>query len=903
MRTRMTFITIVLLTAVAVLLVTGSVTGQVTYSGSELAQITVTLTAVADATLKSSAPGSNFGGDELLGISFTDSGEEVSLLRFDLSAIPAEATIASAVLGLYLQETTGLNLVTIGVYYVTDAWSEYGVKWNQAPSWETMGLGWEVDNVSGRYYELGIASWARAWHSGSNNGLALRGPHSSEQQASWGRWFVSRHPGANPPRLVVTYSLPTSTPTSTPTWTPTATHTPTRTPTPTRTTTPTPTWTPTSTNTPTHTPTRTPTPTDTPTCTPTPTGTSIPTRTSTPTWTPTGTVPPTHTPTRTPTPTGTYAPTPTSTVTSTPTTTPTATRTATATSTPTPTATKTATATPTPTATPTSEARTWIVNTTADHDDGSCAHPLMETQDCTLREAMRRANVEEGPDTILFDIPTNDPGYDPDTRMWTIVAFTALPEITDDGTTIDGSGLQGEGGQVGAAGVPWSVCGCGDNWAKIKVKTLTDAVVIKAANTVWQYMATFASHSGSSIRITGAQASGNIIRCSHFLRDGPFDINTAGVRITSDAHSNFVQCNLIQEHGIGVAIAMGAHDNGVYSNSILGNNYGVEICCGAHHNWVGHPNDPDKGNSIGLSREHGVQIRTFAETANNIISNNRIGVKLGGVDQANEGAGVFLTEEVAGNTIGPNNAIAYNQAGGVIFDDANMPGPNVVTWNKIFDNEVTGIANQRLAPPVITYVGLTGVKGTTNPMCSSCTIELFTNFVHTAAQPAQGEIPLGKTTTKSDGTWEWAGTVPPGRWVTATLTKDGDTSGFSSPAQPIQAVTFGGKTCSAIQPTGPCLIGVQVKLLANKPEWEEISWTQSAAEGDFLLYDQSEALANEYLLVVSDPRYRVAQVEPGSGGQALPDGSIYFSNVEPGLYGDNTFYVEEVASSQLIVNT
>jgi len=855
----------------------------------------MTFYAVADATVRSAQPNTNFGNEHYLEVSYnTIEGpmEEVVLVRFDLSALPANAVIDSAVMELYLVYAAGENPKSLGIYRVTSAWSESTVTWNTFPTADPWGLTFSVDSVTYQYKSRAITGWASYWQNNptQNHGVFIRG---SGETTYFERTFESKDHMENRPRLVVNYHIPTPTPTITPTRTrtptftptntstPTSTNTPTRTPTrtPTHTSTFTPTFTPT--NTPTRTPTRTSTPTDTPTRTPTPTETSTPTPTRTPTQTPTGTVPPTHTPTHTPTPTATSTPT----------------------QTPTPSTTFTPTSTSTPTATPTGEARTWIVNTTADHDDSSCDHPRTETQDCTLREAMRRANVEEGPDTILFDIPTDDPGYDSDTRMWTIVALTALPEITDHGTTIDGSGISDEGGQVGAAGVPWSVCGCGDYLPKIKVKTLTDAVVIKAANTVWQYMAIFASHSGSSIYITGAQAGGNIIRCSYFLRDGPFDINTAGVRITSDAHSNFVQCNVIEEHGIGVAIAMGAHDNGVYSNSILGNNYGVEICCGAHHNWVGHPNDPDKRNSIGLSKEHGVQIRTFAETANNIISNNTIGVEFGGVDQANDGAGVFLTEEVAGNTIGPNNAIAYNQAGGVIFDAANMPGPNVVTWNKIFDNEVTGIANQRLAPPVITDVGLTGVKGATNPVCSSCNIELFTNFVHTAAQPAQGEIPLGKTTTKSNGTWEWAGTVPPGRWVTATLTKDGDTSGFSSPAQPIQAVTFGGKTCSAIQPTGPCLIGVQVKLLANKPEWEEISWTQSAAEGDFLLHDQSETLASEYLLVVSDPRYRVEQVEAGSGGEVLPDGSIYFSNVEPGFYGDNTFYVEEVASSQLIVNT
>lgn len=81
----------------------------------------------------------------------------------------------------------------------------------------------------------------------------------------------------------------------------------------------------------------------------------------------------------------------------------------------------------------------FIVNTTADHDDTSC--DVLDTttvpvEDCTLREAINAANVATTDDTIEFDIPNADTGYN--AQWWTITLLSGLPPLTDDGTTIDG---------------------------------------------------------------------------------------------------------------------------------------------------------------------------------------------------------------------------------------------------------------------------------------------------------------------------------------------------------------------------------------------------------------------------------------------------------------------------------
>lgn len=127
---------------------------------------------------------------------------------------------------------------------------------------------------------------------------------------------------------------------------------------------------------------------------------------------------------------------------------------------------------------------TFVVNTTVDlpdanPGDGYCdADPSPLVDLCTLRAAIQEANLNPGPDTILFNIPETDPGYNG--QWWTISVNPLLinPEdgsngltpLIDSGTFIDGFSqpeattdpefgpnvnLVGTGGTVGVDAVPF----------------------------------------------------------------------------------------------------------------------------------------------------------------------------------------------------------------------------------------------------------------------------------------------------------------------------------------------------------------------------------------------------------------------------------------------------------------
>jgi CSLREA domain-containing protein len=80
-----------------------------------------------------------------------------------------------------------------------------------------------------------------------------------------------------------------------------------------------------------------------------------------------------------------------------------------------------------------------VVNTTAQDDDGAC-QPLADG-DCTLREAIIAANAAPGTETIVFDIPTTDSGYDSVADRYTIMLTSVLPDLDSD-MSISGLGAK-----------------------------------------------------------------------------------------------------------------------------------------------------------------------------------------------------------------------------------------------------------------------------------------------------------------------------------------------------------------------------------------------------------------------------------------------------------------------------
>jgi hypothetical protein len=127
---------------------------------------------VWDAYISAASPDANFGNSVSLYSGLVGSGEEQSLLRFDLSAIPANAVVDSAVLGIYLY--TG-NVQVVRVHQVTAAWQETTVTWNNfGGSFVNATEGYLVSLGAG-FHAVDLTRLVRQWVNGSaaNHGVLL----------------------------------------------------------------------------------------------------------------------------------------------------------------------------------------------------------------------------------------------------------------------------------------------------------------------------------------------------------------------------------------------------------------------------------------------------------------------------------------------------------------------------------------------------------------------------------------------------------------------------------------------------------------------------------------------------------------------------------------------------------
>jgi CSLREA domain-containing protein len=366
-----------------------------------------------------------------------------------------------------------------------------------------------------------------------------------------------------------------------------------------------------------------------------------------------------------------------------------------------------------PTATPT-PGPALVVNVTDDTDDGTC-----DITHCSLREAARLAGVGE---SIAFDIPPTNPGYDPLVGAWTIRPLTTYP--LGEGVTLDGATQTANRGDTNPLGPEIELDGSlvtgPSGWG---FQLGTGDIVIRG-------LAMNRFREGA-IRFFGEEAA-NI----HFV-------------------GNYVGTD-----------PTGSED--------LGNGWGISIFWGAHENTIGGI-APDDRNLISGNDQGGIRLFGVGVDDNHIVG-NFIGTTADGSEAlTNTDAGILIVSGAQRNVIGPGNIIAFNDGDGVRVHGSDSLS-NTITVNAIHSNGSLGIdnlggGNLELAPPVIGALSTSGVSGTA---CAGCTVELFSD------EEDEGAIYEGTAIADSSGNWTWIGS-PSGPYVTATATDAaGNTSEFSA---------------------------------------------------------------------------------------------------------------------------
>ena len=341
------------------------------------------------------------------------------------------------------------------------------------------------------------------------------------------------------------------------------------------------------------------------------------------------------------------------------------------------------------------DSTTDLLDANGDCDDvgiGDLPGPDAET---SLREAICAANNHPGSDTIAFNIPTGDTGYQVSgiTGTWTISLTGSLPTLTDDGTIISGTTQAANQGNLNPNGPEIEISGANLSPAHC-------LVIESAGNVVHGLLINQCPLTGVLIQKAGSDyntVSGNYLGTD---ASGSADLgNKTGVGIGDGAQGNVVGGDSPGERNVisgnnqhGVYIYNGSDWNTVSGNYIgtdatgtqdLGNTEtGVAIAYGPQNNTVGGDTEGER-NIISGNDGGGISI-SGTDTTTNTVSGNFIGVVVSGTQAlGNGGIGVSISAGAQNNTIGGDTEGERNVISG------NWMGVNL-GGNDTMSNTVSG---------------------------------------------------------------------------------------------------------------------------------------------------------------------------------------------------------------------
>jgi hypothetical protein len=383
----------------------------------------------------------------------------------------------------------------------------------------------------------------------------------------------------------------------------------------------------------------------------------------------------------------------------------------------------------------------------------------------SLRAVLTWANSNPGKDTVIFKIPTTDPGYNSSTNSFTIQPLSALPQITDsviiDGTTQPGFSdrpvIELDGSNV-----------------------TVDGLYISAGNSTVRGL-TINRFGVDGIRLIGN--GGNIIEGNFIGTDvtGTQDLGNLFSGISVWTPNNIIGGKTVKARNI----ISGNDNDGIYINGLNANSNLIQ------GNYLG--SDVTGTKDLGNTNS-GVAIW---DARNNTVGGTDI--EAGNLILGNGRNGVFITGSGAiGNGI-LSNSISANDRQGIDLGD------NGLTLNDLGDGD-TGANNLQNFPELTSAIssgGNTTIKGKINSTPNTnLRVALFSNTVldedggfgsggfgsgvFGGGGYGEGEKFLGfqNVTTDGNGYGTFAVnlplTVPIGQFITATATDpNNNTSEFS----------------------------------------------------------------------------------------------------------------------------
>lgn len=169
-----------------------------------------TLYPTADAWLDAGNPNTNDNSSADLYLSRNTAGNitKASVVKFDLSSIPADAHLTSGILNLFLRDCSS-DYQYFNVGQLSRSWSESSVAWSTVLTFLPNPTSFNQSTcVTGQWYHISITSIASNWLSGQENDGFYIFPVSGLPNSAYSRTFYSRHNAQFKPELVLAYTYP-----------------------------------------------------------------------------------------------------------------------------------------------------------------------------------------------------------------------------------------------------------------------------------------------------------------------------------------------------------------------------------------------------------------------------------------------------------------------------------------------------------------------------------------------------------------------------------------------------------------------------------------------------------------------------------------------------------------------
>ncbi len=182
-------------------------------SSSPAAAEIVTFIPISDAVIRSDSPYENFSYVSLRVKREASTGlRSWSYVQFDLSSIPPNSRIDSAVLSLYAWWAIPPENFPVSVFRCTESWSDSSITYANKPASNSDPAGESIfASTLSVYQNIDITGLVQGWVNGDypNNGFKLGSSRFSDPSATFS-WNFDGRTTNYPPNLVINYAPPTS---------------------------------------------------------------------------------------------------------------------------------------------------------------------------------------------------------------------------------------------------------------------------------------------------------------------------------------------------------------------------------------------------------------------------------------------------------------------------------------------------------------------------------------------------------------------------------------------------------------------------------------------------------------------------------------------------------------------